>query len=217
MSPFDLAGLRAKIDSMNKQSEQSDFWDAPDKAQSLLKKKKTLESTVNEYDRLSSGFEDISEMVEIAEELEDEDEAMAVVESFDELCKDAETFRLKLLLDGKYDHNSAILSIHAGTGGVDAMDWAQMLMRMYTRWADKHGYAVKIVDLQDDAEAGIKSCTMIIDGENAYGYLRRENGVHRLVRIHRLTRQERGRHPSRQLKLCRSWTRILTLKSILRI
>ena len=183
MSPFDLTGLKAKIDSMNKQSEQSDFWEDPDKAQSLLKKKKALESTVNEYDRLSLGFEDISEMVEIAEELEDEDEAMAVVESFDELRKDAETFRLKLLLDGKYDHNSAILSIHAGTGGVDAMDWAQMLMRMYTRWADKHGYAVKIVDLQDDAEAGIKSCAMIIDGENAYGYLRRENGVHRLVRI----------------------------------
>lgn len=168
---------------MNKQSEQSDFWDDPEKAQSLLKKKKVLESTVNEYDRLSSGFKDISEMIEIAEELEDEDEAMTVVENFDELCKDAETFRLKLLLDGKYDSNSAILSIHAGTGGVDAMDWAQMLMRMYTRWADKHGYTVKVVDLQDDAEAGIKSCTMIIDGENAYGYLRREHGVHRLVRI----------------------------------
>lgn len=168
---------------MNKQSEQSDFWDDSEKAQSLLKKKKALESTVNEYDRLSSGFKDISEMIEIAEELEDEDEAMTVVENFDELCKDAETFRLKLLLDGKYDSNSAILSIHAGTGGVDAMDWAQMLMRMYTRWADKHGYAVKVVDLQDDAEAGIKSCTMIIDGENAYGYLRREHGVHRLVRI----------------------------------
>ena len=168
---------------MNKQSEQSDFWDDPEKAQSLLKKKKAIESTVNEYDRLSSGFKDISEMIEIAEELEDEDEAMTVVENFDELCKDAETFRLKLLLDGKYDSNSAILSIHAGTGGVDAMDWAQMLMRMYTRWADKHGYTVKVVDLQDDAEAGIKSCTMIIDGENAYGYLRREHGVHRLVRI----------------------------------
>ena len=168
---------------MNKQSEQSDFWDDPEKAQSLLKKKKALESTVNEYDRLSSGFKDISEMIEIAEELEDEDEAMTVVENFDELCKDAETFRLKLLLDGKYDSNSAILSIHAGTGGVDAMDWAQMLMRMYTRWADKHGYTVKVVDLQDDAEAGIKSCTMIIDGENTYGYLRREHGVHRLVRI----------------------------------
>lgn len=168
---------------MNKQSEQSDFWDDPEKAQSLLKKKKALESTVNEYDRLSSGFKDISEMIEIAEELEDEDEAMTVVENFDELCKDAETFRLKLLLDGKYDSNSAILSIHAGTGGVDAMDWAQMLMRMYTRWADKHGYTVKVVDIQDDAEAGIKSCTMIIDGENAYGYLRREHGVHRLVRI----------------------------------
>lgn len=168
---------------MNKQSEQSNFWDDPEKAQSLLKKKKALESTVNEYDRLSLGFKDISEMIEFAEELEDEDEAMTVVENFDELCKDAETFRLKLLLDGKYDSNSAILSIHAGTGGVDAMDWAQMLMRMYTRWADKHGYTVKVVDLQDDAEAGIKSCTMIIDGENAYGYLRREHGVHRLVRI----------------------------------
>lgn len=88
-----------------------------------------------------------------------------------------------MFLDGKYDNNGAVLTVHAGTGGVDAMDWAQMLMRMYIRWAEKHGYEVDIVDLQDDTEAGIKSVTMIIDGENAYGFLKRETGVHRLVRI----------------------------------
>ncbi|MFQ7739906.1 MAG: peptide chain release factor 2, partial [Emergencia timonensis] len=85
--------------------------------------------------------------------------------------------------DEKYDHNNAIISIHAGTGGVDAMDWAEMLLRMYTRWAEKRGYRVTMVDLQDDTEAGIKSATLIIEGENAYGYLRNEKGVHRLVRI----------------------------------
>lgn len=183
MSLFDLAGLRERISQMNKQSEQADFWSDTEKAQSLLKKKKSLESTVNEYDRLLSGFSDVSEMIEIAEELDDEEEASSIVTLFDEFSRDAEAFRLKLLLDGKHDHSSAILSVHAGTGGVDAMDWAEMLMRMYMRWADKRGYGVKIVDLQDDTEAGIKSVTMIIDGENAYGYLRRENGVHRLVRI----------------------------------
>ena len=91
--------------------------------------------------------------------------------------------RLKTLLTGKYDHCGAIVSIHAGTGGVDAMDWASMLLRMYTRWCEKKGYTIKMLDLQDDTEAGIKSATMLVEGENAYGYLKNEKGVHRLVRI----------------------------------
>ena len=91
--------------------------------------------------------------------------------------------RVKTLLTGKYDGCGAIVSIHAGTGGVDAMDWASMLLRMYTRWCEKKGYSVKMIDLQDDTEAGIKSATLIVEGENAYGYLKNEKGVHRLVRI----------------------------------
>lgn len=183
VSPFDLAGLREQIAEMSKAAEAPDFWNDQEKAQSLLKKRKSLENTVDEYDRLEKGFADIRDLIEIAEELGDEDEADTVVGTFGKLREDAETFRLQTMLDGKYDHNSAILAVHAGTGGIDAMDWAGMLMRMYMRWAEKKGYKVDVTDLQDDTEAGIKSVTMIIEGENAYGYLRRENGVHRLVRI----------------------------------
>ncbi|MBQ1396399.1 MAG: peptide chain release factor 2 [Eubacterium sp.] len=180
---LDLAALREKLADLNRQAEDPNLWGDPEKAQQLLKKKKSVEDTVAEYDGLEKEFADIADMIEIAEELEDEDEADSIIEAFDALREKAEEFRLKTLLDGKYDHNSAILTVHAGTGGVDAMDWAQMLMRMYMRWADKKGYKVEIADLQDDTEAGIKSVTMLIEGENAYGYLRRENGVHRLVRI----------------------------------
>ena len=115
--------------------------------------------------------------------MEDEEEAGEIVSSFAKLQNKLDELKLDTLLDGKYDHNNAIVSIHAGTGGVDAMDWAQMLLRMYTRWSEKKGYKVSLVDLQDDTEAGIKSATVIVGGENAYGYLKNEKGVHRLVRI----------------------------------
>lgn len=123
------------------------------------------------------------DLMDIAEELNDEAEADNILENYAKVSNDLESFRLTALLDGKYDHNSAILTVHAGAGGVEAMDWAQMLQRMYIRWAEKKGYNVSVVDQQDDVEAGIKSATMMIEGDNAYGYLRRENGVHRLVRI----------------------------------
>ena len=183
MSPFDLARLREEIKKMQAASEAPDFWGDQEKAQSLLKKKKSLEDQVGTFDQLLAGLEEIPDLIEIAEELEDEDEADTIIAGYEKLCEEAEEFRLQTLLDGKYDHNSAILTVHAGTGGVDAMDWAEMLLRMYTRWAEKKGYKVTVTDLQDDTEAGIKSATILIEGENAYGYLRRENGVHRLVRI----------------------------------
>lgn len=183
MSPFDLAGLREKLKELTKETEKPGFWDDPDAAQSLLKKKKGVESKVEKYEKLETGLTDIGELIELAEEMDDEEEAEAIVLSFNELKSELEELKLDTLLDEKYDHNNAIISIHAGTGGVDAMDWAEMLLRMYTRWAEKRGYKVTMVDLQDDTEAGIKSATLIIEGENAYGYLRNEKGVHRLVRI----------------------------------
>lgn len=183
MSPFDLAGLKAKLTEINKETEEQGFWDDPEKAQTLLKKKKGLENQVEKYEKLEQGFDDIGELIELAEEMEDEDEADSIVKNFGELRAALDDLTLNTLLDGKYDHNNAIISIHAGTGGVDAMDWAQMLYRMYTRWAEKRGFKVTLVEYQDDTEAGIKSATMIIEGENAYGYLKNEKGVHRLVRI----------------------------------
>ena len=183
MSPFDLAGLKGKLNELTKETEVQDFWNNPDRAQNILKKKKALETQIGRYEKLESGFNDIPDLMELAIEMEDEEEANGIVKMFRELTDELEILKLDTLLDGKYDHNNAIISIHAGTGGVDAMDWAQMLYRMYNRWADKKGYKVTLVDYQDDTEAGIKSATMIIEGENAYGYLKNEAGVHRLVRI----------------------------------
>ncbi len=183
VSPFDLSGLREKLADLNRQTEAADFWNDPEAAQNLLKKKKALEKKVEQYETLETDLEDIGELIELAEEMEDEEEARSIVSSFEELQKSLEELKLDTLLDGKYDHNNAIISIHAGTGGVDAMDWAEMLLRMYTRWCEKKGYKVTMVDLQDDTEAGIKSATLIVEGENAYGYLKNEKGVHRLVRI----------------------------------
>ncbi|MBO4235462.1 MAG: peptide chain release factor 2 [Firmicutes bacterium] len=180
---LDLAGLRKNIEELSRESEAPDFWNDQEKAQGVLKKKKSMERTVEEYDRIYSELSDMPDLMDIAEELDDEAEADAILENYEKVSKDLESFRLTALLDGKYDHNSAILTVHAGAGGVEAMDWAQMLQRMYIRWAEKKGYKVNVVDQQDDVEAGIKSATMMIEGDNAYGYLRRENGVHRLVRI----------------------------------
>lgn len=183
MSPFDLAGLRKQIEELARASEAPDFWNDQEKAQGVLKKKKSIERTVDEYDRIHRELSDMPDLMDIAEELNDEAEADSILENYAKISNDLESFRLTALLDGKYDHNSAILTVHAGAGGVEAMDWAQMLQRMYIRWGEKKGYKVSVVDQQDDVEAGIKSATMMIEGDNAYGYLRRENGVHRLVRI----------------------------------
>ena len=156
-----------------------------------MKEKKSMEATLEGWDSLEKGMNDLEELMELAE-MEESDGAsqeeldvMAedVERDFEDIKKRLEEMRLKTLLTGKYDHCGAIVSIHAGTGGVDAMDWASMLLRMYTRWCEKKGYTIKMLDLQDDTEAGIKSATMLVEGENAYGYLKNEKGVHRLVRI----------------------------------
>lgn len=183
MTLFDLAKLKAELERTNREIEQEDFWNNLEYAQKVMKNKKTMEGTIEKITALSSTLEDIEELIEMAEAEDDESMASEIQSMFDTLKEDLEAMRVKTLLTGKYDNCGAIISIHAGTGGVDAMDWASMLLRMYTRWCDKKGYDVKMIDLQDDTEAGIKSATLIIEGENAYGYLKNEKGVHRLVRI----------------------------------
>lgn len=171
--------------------EQPDFWDNPENAQKAMKAKKSMEGTIDGFERLEKSLADIEELIELAEMEEEtgasEEEltqmAADIEDGFERFRTDLETLRLRTLLTGKYDHCGAIVSVHAGTGGVDAMDWAGMLLRMYTRWCDKKGYTVKMLDYQDDTEAGIKSATFLAEGENAYGYLKNEKGVHRLVRI----------------------------------
>ena len=188
---FDLSKVRDELERTNREIEQPDFWEKLEYAQKVMKEKKSMEQTVENYEKLEKALDDMEEMIEITEM---EEEAGADAESltetaesieadFESVQEELEELRLKTLLTGKYDHCGAILSIHAGTGGVDAMDWASMLLRMYTRWCDKKGYTVKMLDLQDDTEAGIKSATLLVEGENAYGYLKNEKGVHRLVRI----------------------------------
>ena len=182
MTLFDLPGIREELDRTNREIEQEDFWSDPDYAQKVMKEKKNMEDKVNSYEELCDTLDDIEELIEMTG---DDDQAVAeeIQAMFDDAAERIEDMRVKTLLNGKYDKCGAIVSIHAGTGGVDAMDWASMLLRMYTRWCEKKGYKVNLVDLQDDTEAGIKSATLIVEGENAYGYLKNEKGVHWVVRI----------------------------------
>lgn len=188
---FDLPRVREELNRTNREIEQPGFWDKLEYAQKVMKEKKSMEQTVDNFESLEKKLSDIEEMMEITEMEEEagadaaelDEMAAGIAADFDDFKKSLEELRLKTLLTGKYDGCGAILSIHAGTGGVDAMDWASMLLRMYTRWCEKKGYSVKMLDLQDDTEAGIKSATLLVEGENAYGYLKNEKGVHRLVRI----------------------------------
>ena len=183
MSLFDLAGLRGKIDEIEAISRKDGFWDDHEKAQTLLKEKKRLDSRVDEYEYMRRGLEDIRILIELAVEENEESLVPEIQQSYIQWKKEIEDLRVRTLLSGDYDGNNAILSIHAGSGGKDAQDWAQMLLRMYLRWAEDKGYSVKMWDLQDDSEGGIKAATFLVAGEYAYGYLKAEKGVHRIVRI----------------------------------
>lgn len=167
---------------------EPDFWNEPDKAREITKQQKSLADVIDAYEQVEGLWGDVNTAIELAEELEGagenaseyKEEACALAESF---CDKMRSLELQTMLTGEYDHGSAILSIHAGMGGLDAQDWAKILLRMYKRWGDDKGYTVKTLDLQNDPEAGIKSATLSFQGENAYGFLRSEKGVHRLVRI----------------------------------
>lgn len=160
-----------------------DFWNDNETAQTKLKFQKQLKTKVDKFEALLGKAEEIEGLVEMALMDNDDSFEAEVSESFDELEASYEKLLLETLLKGDYDANNAILSIHAGSGGTDAQDWAAMLLRMYKRWGDQHGYTVKTLDLQDDTEAGIKSVSLLFEGLNAYGFLKSEKGVHRIVRI----------------------------------
>ncbi len=179
----DPAGLKNRIKKLEDESLKPGFWDDQRAAQKILKEKKSLEDRLNNYEKLATELEGLPELIEIAEELEDEEEIQSVIKTFDELEDGIEDLKTTMLLSGKYDNKDCILSIHSGTGGVEANDWAEMLERMYLRYCEKKGFKTKILDRQDDVDYGIKSSTIEVVGENAYGLLKSENGVHRLVRI----------------------------------
>lgn len=160
-----------------------DFWDDHEEAQKILQTSKRLKDKVESFEELYSKLEELLLLTEMGIEEKDASIEKEVIKEIEGLKLRIEKLKIETLLSGKYDKNNAILSIHSGAGGLDAQDWAEMLLRMYTRWAETRGYGVKTLDILPDTEAGIKSVTLLIEGENAYGYLKSEKGVHRIVRI----------------------------------
>ncbi len=183
MSPFDLAGLRETQKNLDAQTQEAGFWGDRERAQKVMKDKKSIENKIEEYEKLAAEIEDVEVLISLAEEENDPDMAGEIKEAFQAASDNLEELRLKTLLDGEYDKNNAIISVHGGSGGTDAKDWAEMLFRMYIRWSERKGYKVRIMDYQEEKEGGINSATALVEGENAYGYLKNEKGVHRLVRI----------------------------------
>ena len=163
--------------------EAPDFWNDPEVSQNKMKEVKSLKDDVATYAALSAQYDDIETMIEMGYEENDPELIPEIDQMMKEFVQTYEDIRMKTLLSGEYDRNNAIVSLHAGAGGTESCDWAAMLYRMYTRWADKKGFSVEVLDSLDGDEAGIKSITFQINGENAYGYLKSEKGVHRLVRI----------------------------------
>jgi len=175
--------MKRYLDEIAYKIAAPDFWEDNDKAQSILKQQKQYQTQIEAYQALFNQAEDLEGLCEMALMEEDESFEAEVEETFDTISERYEAMYLQTLLTGEFDHNNAIIAIHAGSGGTDAQDWAEMLLRMYTRWAEKHAYSVVMLDLQNDTSAGIKSATLRIEGLNAYGFLRSEKGVHRIVRI----------------------------------
>ena len=163
--------------------EAPDFWNDPEVSQNKMKEVKSLKDDVATYAALSTQYDDIETMIEMGYEEIDPELIPEIDQMMKEFVQTYEDIRMKTLLSGEYDRNNAIVSLHAGAGGTESCDWAAMLYRMYTRWADKKGFSVEVLDSLDGEEAGIKSITFQVNGENAYGYLKSEKGVHRLVRI----------------------------------
>ena len=163
--------------------EEPGFWDDPEKSTKTVREAKNLKDTVDTYKHLEQQYEDIQVMIEMGYEENDPAMIPEIQEMLDDFIRSLEEIRTRTLLSGEYDKCNAILKLNAGAGGTEAMDWCSMLYRMYQRWADKKGYSTEVLDFLDGDEAGIKSITIQVNGENAYGYLKSEKGVHRLVRI----------------------------------
>ncbi len=174
---------REKAADLEKETLVENFWDDAEKSSKKLQQIKQMKDSVESYENLVNKLEDALTLCEMAIEENDEGSVEEVVSETVFIETEAERKRIEVLLCGQYDKNNAILTFHPGAGGTEAQDWASMLYRMYTRWGEKHGFNVKLIDWRDGDEAGIKSATIMIEGMNAYGYLKSENGVHRLVRI----------------------------------
>ena len=178
-----LESAQKEIEELEAASERDGFWNDVEKSQQVQRRLKTLKSKVENYEKLCSSWDDMLVMCEMAIEENDGSMLEELEREFESFTDKLEATRLSTLLTGEYDANNAILTFHAGAGGTEAQDWASMLYRMYNMWADKHGYKVKLMDYLDGDEAGLKSATIMIEGGNAYGFLKSEHGIHRLVRV----------------------------------
>ena len=180
---LDLVNKQQKIQELEREMEAPDFWNDPSVSQKKMQELKSMKDDVSTYAGLEMGYEDIETMIEMGYEENDASLIPEIRQMLDDFITTYEAIHLKTLLSGEYDGKKAIVSLHAGAGGTESCDWASMLFRMYSRWADKKGFSLTVLDSLDGEEAGIKSITFEVNGENAYGYLKSEKGVHRLVRI----------------------------------
>lgn len=178
-----LDNLKKQISELEEQTTKDGFWDDQKKSGAVLKQISSKKDKIEQYDSLKEQYEDLLTLIEMADEEQDLSLLEEITKSENDFEKQLSAATLSTLLTGEYDSKNAILTFHAGAGGTEAQDWAEMLVRMYTRWGERHGFNVKMLDFLDGEEAGLKSAVLLVEGLNAYGYLRCETGVHRLVRI----------------------------------
>ena len=183
MSHFDLTARRYKIQELTAKTLEESFWNDPQKAQVVIRQLNAIKDVVDSYDALQKALSSLDETQDLLKEDFDEEIFELFELEYQEMEKNFADFEIKVLLSHEYDHSSAILELHPGAGGTESCDWADMLYRMYSRWAEKHEFKVSVLDYQPGDEAGIKSITFLVEGDMAYGYLKAEKGVHRLVRI----------------------------------
>ena len=192
---LDIKAAKARIEQLGEETAKPGFWDDLENSQAVLKEQKALERKIEKYNKLNESLEDVITLIELSIEEEDDSSIEEIKSEAESFKKKLEEERLATLLTGEYDSANAILTFHAGAGGTEAQDWVSMLLRMYMKWADRHGFKTEILDMLDGEEAGIKSASIHIQGFNAYGFLKSENGVHRLVRVSPFDAQGR-RHTS---------------------
>mgnify|MGYP000512356961 CR=1 FL=1 len=180
---LDLDNKQKRIEELEADMESPGFWDNPDQSRQTMQVLKSLQDSVKQIEQMYADYEDLGLLIEMSQEEQDEETVQEIEEELLRFEGEFEELRIQTLLTGEYDRDHAIVTLHAGAGGTESCDWANMLYRMYTRWAEKKGFSVEVLDYLDGDEAGIKSVTIQISGDNAYGYLRSEHGVHRLVRI----------------------------------
>ncbi len=183
VSPFNPAELRNKIEEYDLMASEPDFWNDAERSQKILQEAGALKNKLADYEHVIQSYEDACTLLEMATEEEDGSMAEELEQEIQDFKDSYEKYRLRALLCGEFDNKNAIVTLHAGAGGTEACDWTEMLYRMYTRWAEKQGYKLELLDYQEGDEAGIKSVTFQVNGENAFGYLKSEKGIHRLVRI----------------------------------